>query len=175
MKARGKSSSSLRAVGSIRSPGTPIGQETPAPLRAFPPPPPALRGWSRRSEPSSFSLTTQAPNPLSSAPPITLIPDALPGRCRNSLDRGERAALWSAGSSVNLPQKPGRGPEMSSIPIASPSGPWRLSASPRAVLFCWWKEHCDRWGARHGRPIAGVPQELLSPTCLRVTGRDEFS
>jgi len=69
-------------------------------------------------------------------------PDALPGKRRNSLDRGERAAVWSGGSSVILPQKPGRGSEMFSIPTASPSGPWRLSASPRAVLFSWWKEHC---------------------------------
>lgn len=135
MKARGKSSSDLCAVGSIRSLGTPIGQETPAPLRAFPPPSPASRGWSQRSEPSLFSLPTQTPNPLSSAPTITLTPDALPGSRRNSLDRGEQAAVWSGGSSVILPQEPGRGSEMSSIPIASPSA---LGDCPRRQgPFCF--------------------------------------
>jgi hypothetical protein len=35
--------------------------------------------------------------------------------------------------------------------------------------------HFDRWEARHGRTIAGVPHVPLAPTRLLVTGRDEFS
>jgi len=67
-KARGRSSSGLRAVGSIRSPGTPIEQETT--LRAFPPPSPALRGWSQRSEPSYLLSQLRLLIPCRQAPPI---------------------------------------------------------------------------------------------------------
>lgn len=64
---------------------------------------------------------------------------------------------------------------MSSTPTASPSGPWRLSASLRAVLLSWQKEYCSQWGAGPSRPGAGVLYVPLAHSRRWVLGRDAFS
>ena len=95
----------------------------------------------------------------------------------NSLDRGQQAALWFIGSSVHLPQEPGRGSEMTSIPTAVPSGPWRQTAPPRAVLFSGWTGQGDP-GGRGTAPAArrwlACRVRHASQRAEWIIGQDEF-
>ena len=112
--------------------------------------PPVLRPKPRTSniEPLNLIIPDLEPSPF----PLFLLP---PDVCvLNPLDQVRRSALWCPESSVHLPQELGRGSKMMNTLIVSCFGPWRPSASPRAVLSSSKESLYDR-----GEPATHLPPD----------------